>query len=138
MLSCVGIVASIVAMMMPPAETYFSIGSALKVAYFVYGGFYVLFLFMTDFFFADNFKVAPKDNFGRVFAKMFGALGLWGMWLMQALKPAELFTYFAIYNACIIYVGPQRGQMLLPTNEKHIVPHILLTVVGLSLAAAVP
>jgi len=136
LLSTVGIVASIAAASGAPAETYVSVESALAVANCVFVGFYVLFLFMAEFFFSDNFAVKPKDNFGLVFTRMFGVVGLWSLWVAQSIVPSELYAYYALYNACIIYVGPQRGEMLLPTNEKHIVPHIGTTVVGLALFAA--
>lgn len=84
---------------------------------------------------ADNFTAKPKDNFGLVFTRMFGLQGLWSVWLAQSMAPATLFPYYALFNAGIIVIGPQRGEMLLPTNEKHIVPHIGTTLVGLALCA---
>ena len=87
------------------------------------------------FFFADNFTAKPKDNFGLVFTRMFGLQGLWSIWMAQSLEPVKLFPYMALFNAGIIVFGPQRGEMLLPTNEKHVVPHIGTALIGFALAA---
>ena len=60
-----------------------------------------------EFFFADNFTAKPKDNFGIVFCRMFGLQGLYTLWLGLELTPAKMLPYFAIFNAAIIFVGPQ-------------------------------
>ena len=137
-LSTVGMVASIVACVVEPGESYLSVDTAMTVCFVVFGGFSALFLFAAEFFFADNFTAKPKDNFGLVFTRMFGLQGLWTLWLAQEFAPAKLLPYYALFNAAIIFVGPQRGEMLLPTNEKHIVPHIGTTAAGLALLATLP
>mgnify|MGYP004162511721 CR=1 FL=1 len=110
----------------------------MMVCLCVFGSFSALFLFGAEFFFADNFTAKPKDSFGLVFCRMFGLQGLWSLWLAQELSPSTLLPYYALFNAAIIYVGPQRGEMLLPTNEKHIVPHIGTTAAALALLATLP
>ena len=137
-LSTVGIVASLVAAVVEPGESYLSVDTAMSVVFVVFGGFSALFLFGAEFFFADNFTAKPKDNFGLVFTRMFGLQGLWTLWMVQEFTKAKLLPYYALFNAAIIYVGPQRGEMLLPTNEKHIVPHIGTTAAALALLATLP
>ena len=138
MLSSAGIVASVVCLFVEPAESYLSVVTANKIASVINVVFSALFLFMAEFFMADNFSVKPKDNFGLVFCRMFGLQGLWSIWLGQSLAPVQLLQYLAIFNAGIIFVGPQRGEMMLPTNEKHIVPHVGTLAVGLALLATLP
>ena len=87
---------------------------------------------------SDNFTAKPKDNFGLVFTRMFGLQGLWSIWMAQSIAPEKLFPMMALFNAAIIFVGPQRGELLLPTGEKHIVPHVGTTIAGLALLAALP
>ena len=53
-----------------PKETYVSVQNAMYVSFGVYGVFYILFTFLNDMFFADNFKKGPKDNFGYIFMKI--------------------------------------------------------------------
>ena len=137
-ISTVGMLASIVACLIEPGESYLSVDTAMMVGLCVFGSFSALFLFGAEFFFADNFTAKPKDNFGIVFCRMFGLQGLYTLWLGLELTPAKMLPYFAIFNAAIIFVGPQRGEMLLPTNEKHIVPHIGTTAAGLAMLATLP
>ena len=65
-------------------------------------------------------------------------LRLWAFWLSQSIPPATFYPMMALFNAAIIFLGPQRGELLLPTNEKHIVPHVGTTMAGLALLAALP
>ena len=137
-LSTVGMLASMAACVVEPNETYLSVDTAINTNFFIFTGFSLLFLFGAEFFFADNFTVKPKDNFGLVFTRMFGFQGLWTLWLAQNLTTAQLFPMYALFNAGIIFIGPHRGEMLLPANEKHVVPHIGTAVGGLVMLAALP
>ena len=136
MLSTLGAIASIACLFVEPKETYVTVESAIKYSQPVFFGFSCLFLFGAEFFFADNFTVKPKDNFGLVMTRMFGLQGLWSQYLSTYIPPATFYPMMALFNAAIIFMGPQRGELLLPTNEKHIVPHIGTATAGFVLASA--
>ena len=69
MISSVGYLA-VAGLFLPPVETYLSVETALKIAGGIYAIFCLQFLFLAQFFFSDNFKTKPKDNFGLVSFRM--------------------------------------------------------------------
>jgi len=122
-----------------PKETYVSVQNATYVVFGVYGIFFVLFTFLNEMFFSDNFKKGPKDNFGYLFMKMFGFQGFFLLFFLYNFVPASAsFKYLAIFNAIMCYVGPQRGELLNVGNVKdaHIVPHVCLMLVSATSIAA--
>ena len=121
-----------------PKETYVSVQNAMYVSFGVYGVFYILFTFLNEMFFADNFKKGPKDNFGYIFMKMFGVQGFFQIFILYNFVPAATaFKYMAVMNAIMCYVGPQRGELLSIGNVKdaHIVPHVCLMLVSAAFLA---
>lgn len=116
-----------------PKETYLSVQNATYLQYGVYGIFFVLFTFLNEMFFSDNFVKGPKDNFGYLFMKMFGFQGFFQLFFLYNFVPASAsFKYLALMNAMMCYVGPQRGELLNVGNVKdaHIVPHVFLMLVS--------
>ena len=55
--------------------------------------------------------------------------------MSSIVDPATAYRVFCVTNLGMLFIGPQRGEMLLPTNEKHIVPHIGCLAVSLALMA---
>ena len=137
MLSFVGYL-GIIGAFVAPKETYLSVKWAMRFLKIVYVVFYVLFAFFPDQFFKDNFAKPPKDNFGRIFMRMFGFMGFLVMYLLHLAKdnPAT-FPALCAFNAGMCYVGPQRGEMLNVPNvlPKHVVPHAALMSCSLALIA---
>ena len=67
-----------------PKETYLSVTYAMRFMMMVYASFFVLFCFLPDQFFADNFAKPPKDNFGKLFMVMFGYQGFAMVYLIHS------------------------------------------------------
>lgn len=121
-----------------PKETYLSVTYAMSFMMMVYASFFVLFCFLPDQFFADNFAKPPKDNFGKLFMVMFGYQGFAMVYLIHLAKdnPAT-FPALCVFNAGMCCVGPQRGEILNAPNvlAKHIVPHVALMAVSIAMLA---
>ena len=126
-----GIIGAFVA----PKETYLSVTYAVRFMKMVYAFFYVLFFFLPDQFFSDNFAKPPKDNFGRLFMVMFGFQGFAGLYLIHLAKDSpNTFPALCVLNAGMCYVGPQRGEILNAPNvlAKHVAPHAFLMAVSIA------
>ena len=89
-----------------PKETYVSVQNAMYVCFGVYGVFYILFTFLNEMFFADNFKKGPKDNFGYIFMKMFGVQGFFQIFIFNQSIQSKKLSFINFYSptfTCVIH-----------------------------------
>lgn len=138
-----GMVASAAAVFKSASDSpLLEVGLAMKTCAAIYAVFGLQMFLVPDFFMAENFENFPTQGAARLylifFMRMFGLLILAFASVLWALNGnSTVFKIFALYNAIQIFQGPGKAIQMFDVTPKHIVPVILLPLVGFICAATV-